>query len=238
MTTKKPELERNPPEAFAAAFKSIGGVAALAKWARSSSNNRAAFYALFSKLFPVEMKSDVNLKANVTVENEKQLQASMVDALARVIKGRRLDRRLEEAERAKAAGITIQEGESYQEALERTLAVGGIIDHIAPKPVATITHDGHVWRNGRWEDQRPGTIDNGPQPAPQQAAPPRTEDKAPEAAATPTVKRVHAAEVVPLHRGPSIPGLCAGAALDGGNDTRSNTDKAMEYYGGVFGDGK
>jgi hypothetical protein len=86
MTKKKPPTGNNPPEAFAAAFKSIGGIAALAKWARSSSHNRAAFYSLYSKLFPVEMKSEV--KVSVKVAEEAATQAALKAAFLRVMNAR------------------------------------------------------------------------------------------------------------------------------------------------------
>jgi hypothetical protein len=206
MTKKKPPTA-NPPEAFAKAFENIGGVAALAKWARSSSHNRASFYALFSKLFPVEMKSESEVKATVTVTDETRMRAELTNSMQRLIESHRA----EDAERAASVGIVMLEGERYRDALERSLLAGKIIDHPPQSP-----------NHGKAVVIDNDTIDNGPQPQQQAPAtavnPPPTEEPQPVA---PSPK------VVSLRQPPLFPGLAAGQALS--DDHLTTTEKFYLY---------
>jgi hypothetical protein len=111
MTKRKTQPEKNPPEAFAAAFKGIGGIPALIRWAKSSSHNRAAFYQMFSKLFPVEMKTEVNAK--LTVEDQTKTNAEF-DKLIEGIVAMRMQKALIEQGSGGPEGVMMFGGVTYK----------------------------------------------------------------------------------------------------------------------------
>src|SRR5579859_6359513 len=77
------QIEKLPPEArqaFALAFKGIGGVPALIRWGKQ---HRSAFYSIYAKLIPMQVQADANV--NVRVESDEQIRASLEHAFHRII---------------------------------------------------------------------------------------------------------------------------------------------------------
>ncbi|MHC2318383.1 hypothetical protein [Bradyrhizobium diazoefficiens] len=195
------EVTGEAREMLALAFEGIGGLPELMKWAKT---HRTAFYNHYTKLLPM------TLNANATVdvkEDRAELEASMTNLMTNLM----LAHEVEDAERARAAGIVIEEGETYRDALERIVTGGTIIDH---KPQAAIVDN----------------VSPGP-PAPAANVRPETPAAAPQSAAP------AAANVVPLRNvarsaGSSVPGLNAGVALDKGSDDLLSTTERFYLWNG------
>lgn len=202
-SSKKPptEVTGEAKEMLALAFEGIGGLPELMKWAKT---HRTAFYNHYTKLLPM------TLNANATVdvkEDRAELEASMINLMTNLMRAHEE----EEAERARAAGIIIQEGETYTDALERIVIGGTIIDH---KPHAVIVDNVSPEPPAPAANVRPET----PAAALQSPAP-------------------AAANVVPLRNvarsaGSSVPGLDAGVALGDGSDDLLITTERFYLWNG------
>lgn len=59
------------------AFEDIGGLPALTEWGKSSP---AQFYQLWAKLLPQEIKSEVEVKDDITPEERNARIAAILDA--------------------------------------------------------------------------------------------------------------------------------------------------------------
>jgi hypothetical protein len=82
------------PEAktfIAEAFESVGGVAALVKWVKSSQHNRTEFY---SKIYPLLIPLQVTGQHDVTINNESQTQATLEQLLGGLIDARERDQEI------------------------------------------------------------------------------------------------------------------------------------------------
>jgi hypothetical protein len=64
-------------EMLIAAFDDMGGLDALTDWGRE---NRTQFYQLWAKLLPQEIKSEVELKNDITAEERHARLAAILDA--------------------------------------------------------------------------------------------------------------------------------------------------------------
>jgi hypothetical protein len=107
------------------AFEGVGGVKGLIKWIKASAHNRGVFYSqLYRQLIPMALAGNVDVK----IEHDDSL-AKLHTHFANIIRSQKEH----EDARARAAGITIEEGETYQDALERIVTGGSIIEHL-PQP--------------------------------------------------------------------------------------------------------
>jgi hypothetical protein len=213
---KPPVFDGEAKTAIALAFAGLDGVDGLIKWAKLNTHNRGMFYSLFGKLIPLTMntKSDVNVNATLNVkEDGEAMSKAMVDALARVIAVRRRD----EPERAASAGITMLDGETYTDALERTIAQR---DGVVFRDVCTAVIMDNVSQDATAASGRRPLIDITPQPrvAPREAVKPASPAATPRN--TEPLRIVHS----------DIPGLYAGSVLDEGADDRSTTQKFYDYH--------
>jgi hypothetical protein len=151
----------------------------------------------------------VNHKANE--ERDHAALISIFENLIRV-------QREEEAERARAAGIIVEEGETYQYALERHVTgatpqrIGGVVIDARANRGVTIEHE---------QQPRVGEPESPAAVAPQQ--PPQR-----------TVPRLVMPVASPASRsGPSVPGgLYAGVALDEGADENLSTTERFLLWPG------
>jgi hypothetical protein len=220
MTKRKPaNAEKNPPEAFAAAFKNMGGVPALTRWAKSNGHNRAAFYALYSKLSAAEM-ADINANTN-SIESEKALRAKLEHAFLRVIA----------AQKASVGDPAV-----YVDG-ERVYGGAVVIDARAnrelPAPASKAApHDAAPQSTQQAAPHGAALQSPAPVPEPAAAAP---QSPAPDNKPQPVTDNV-----VPLrsvtqssHNAmrDAVPGLSAGVALDGLDDKLSTTERFLLWPG-------
>jgi hypothetical protein len=105
------EVKQEARDALAAAFEGVGGMSKFIAWAKT---HRSAFYSMYVKLLPMQVQT----KVDVTHHDSDEALHKIQDAFHRLIASRKDD----EAERARVAGIIIEDGETYQDALERVIA--------------------------------------------------------------------------------------------------------------------
>jgi hypothetical protein len=204
------EVTMEAREVFAKAFVGSGGLEGLITWIKLNSTNRGMFYAHFAKTLPLSVVSQVTAK--ITVEDETSIRDAMVDGLARVIESARQD--------YERAGLVQLNGITY-----RKMDDGSLVptDERPDIPVGIII------------DNTGTIIDNDPQPV-QPPTPDRSASaaapQAPVEKSAPTVAKTEPSNIVNLNRGgPMLPGLCAGAAVEGLNAGKTTTELFYEWNG-------
>jgi hypothetical protein len=126
MTNEVPEtITIESKNAFALAFQGMGGIPKLIAWGRT---HRTAFYQIYSKLIPLQVAAQVDVKH----DNGEAARAKLEDAFKRLIDAEREER----AERLMAeaqTGIRMIDGVAYRR-IEEAPSNAVVIEHAPQQP--------------------------------------------------------------------------------------------------------
>lgn len=221
------EFSGEAKHAIAMAFEGAGGLKKLIAWAKT---HPAVFYTqIYTKLLPMQVNANATVSHRV---DEEQLRANLHDGLSRIIEARK--RTLLEAQERGATlieapppdpnvplNIHTMAEQIIGVTIENEQSSVVIIDNCGPAdaPKATVPEPA-VPDIQRSIERDSRIIINGPKVSERQslASPPQSPKPAP-----PHVVR---------SRGPSVPGLAAGAALgEGMEDNLSTTERFLLWRG-------
>lgn len=194
--------------AMALAFEGIGGVQGLMDWANTNTHTRTVFYSLYAKTIPMTLLGQIKH----TAVDAEEVRAKLADGLMRIIKARRGARAQipVSPERIKAAASNIHDMAALFDdgALDDGDACEGTPN---PEPPAPAPSGGDVITDVTY------TRSTAREPPPAE----------PNVVQINKVKPDAAGRVV----GPTVPGLCAGAANEGVDHSKSATELFYKWDG-------
>jgi hypothetical protein len=203
-------------------FNKVGGIPALVKWIKESSRNRAAFYSQYISRWRQPM---VQNNVNVTVDRGEEARAHLETAFYRIIDARKTS--IGDPACYVNGERVIDEDDDKEWIKKGGVIIDGrrLIEH---QPVADIeppqTLDAGVAQSGASGSSGSNSENlKSPKKGPL--------DGRGGVLTTPGETTTGAGTKQKSHYSISIPGLCAGAALDESADNRSTTEKYLSWSG-------